>query len=120
MDEHIRFIGHRNKEILLVDFSNSSAREAEKIARSLPDHVTVQPRASVLMLVDFSGASFDKEAIRSMKEAAVFNKPFVKKSAWTGAANFPEELQREIKSFSRREIPVFESRGEALEWLAKD
>jgi hypothetical protein len=82
--------------------------------------MTTQPRASVLVLVDFSGASFDEEAVRAMKEAAVFDKPYVKKSAWIGAASVPVEFQQEIKRFSRREMPIFETRKDALAWLAHD
>jgi hypothetical protein len=79
--ERIRFINHQGKRILLADFSNCSASEVEKISRRVPDHVTVQPRGSVLILSDFNGASFDHDALRTMKESAVFDKPFVKKSA---------------------------------------
>ena len=117
MDTRIRFINHRGKKILLVDFSSCSANEAEQIARRVPDIVTVQPRSSVLLLADFTGSSLDREAIRAMKETAVFDKPYIKKSAWIGTSNFPEEFRREIKSFSGRELPTFETREEALNWL---
>jgi hypothetical protein len=115
--ERIRFINHQGKQVLLVDFSNCSAREAEQIARSAPDIVTVQPLGSVLLLADFTKASFDREAIRVMKESAVFDKPYIKKSAWIGATNFPEEFQQEIKNFSGRELPIYKTREEALNWL---
>jgi len=46
----------------------------------------------VLLLVDFSGASVDLETVRTIKESAVFDKPYVKKSAWIGAKNFPQEF----------------------------
>jgi hypothetical protein len=118
MEERIHFIKHQQKQILLVDFSRP--REAEKIARALPDHVTAQPRGSLLMLVDFGGASFDVETLRAMKEAAVFNKPHIKKSAWIGSGNMPKDTLQDIKTFSRREIPAFESREEALAWLVKE
>jgi len=55
-----------------------------------------------------------------MKESAVFDKPYVKKSAWVGADSLPEEYQKSIRSFSRREFPRFKNRQEALDWLAKD
>jgi len=55
-----------------------------------------------------------------MKEAAVFDKPYVKKSAWVGAKNFPKVISESMKSFSRREFPSFETREEALTWLVKD
>jgi hypothetical protein len=62
MEERIRFIDHQGKKILLVDFSNCPANEVERIARAVPDYVTVQPRNSVLVLTDFTGASFDRDA----------------------------------------------------------
>jgi hypothetical protein len=120
MDQRIRFISHQGKQILLVDFSHRSASEVEKIARTVPDHVTLQPRGSVLVLVDFTGASLDRDAIWVMKESAVFDKPYVKKSAWIGVASLPEDFCQEIKKFSGRELPVFVSREQALTWLAGD
>ena len=120
MQEHIQLINYQGKQILLVDFSNCSATEVEKIARAIPDHVTVQTRGSVLVLVDFTRALFDGEAIRVMKETAVFNKPYVKKSAWIGADQFPKEFYESLKSFSRREFPTFRTREDALAWLVED
>jgi hypothetical protein len=115
--ERIRFIGHQGKQILLVDFSSCSATEVEKLAQAVPEYVTAQPRGSVLLLADFTGASFDHEALRAMKESAVFDKPYIKKSAWVGAENLPPVFERNLKAFSRREFTTFQTRQEALNWL---
>jgi hypothetical protein len=120
MHERLQFISHQKKRILLVDFSNCSAVEVEKLARAVPDTVTTQARASVLLLADFSGASFDHEALRAMKESAVFDKPYIKKSAWVGAENLPPVFEENLKAFSRREFTIFRSREEALTWLVAD
>jgi hypothetical protein len=120
MTDRIRFITHLGKQILLVDFSNRSAGQVEEICRSVPEIVTTRPLASVLILSDFTGASFDDDAIRGMKEAAVFDKAYVRKSAWVGADNFPKHFSENLKSFSRREFPSFNNRGEALARLAQD
>jgi len=116
----IRFITHQAKLILLVDLSNCSAGEVEKIVRAVPEVVTTRQRGSVLILSDFTGASFDEEAVRAMKEAAVFDKPYVKKSAWVGAETFPQLFSESVRSFSCREFPAFKTREEALTWLVKD
>jgi hypothetical protein len=113
----IRFLTFKSKQILLVDFSKRSADETEKIARAVPEVVTTRARGSVLLLADFTGATFDQEALRAMKEAAVFNKPYIKKTAWVGAESFPEEFRENLKNFSRREFPIFKTQQEALEWL---
>ena len=119
MINRIRFITHQGKQILLVDLSKCLAAEVEKILRALPDVVTARPLGSVLALSDFTGASFDGEGTRVLKETAAFDKPFVKKSAFVGTENFPHGLSENLKSFSRREFPAFKTRDEALAWLVK-
>jgi hypothetical protein len=116
----IQFLGFKGKQMLLVDFSSLSAAEVEETVRAVPEVVTMRARASVLLLADFSGAAFDEEALRAMKEAAVFNKPFIRKTAWVGADSLPEVFRENLKSFSGRDFPIFKSRQEALEWLAAD
>jgi hypothetical protein len=120
MEERIRFIDHQRKKILLVDFSNCPAREVERITRMVPDHVTVQPRGSVLVLTDFTGAAFDRDALWAMKETAVFDKPFIKKSALIGTETLPKDFYEDMTRFSRRELLIFKTREEALAWLATD
>ena len=120
MHERIHFIDHQGKKILLVDFSNCSANEVEETARAAPDYITVKPRGSVLVLTDFTGAAFDRDALRAMKEAAVFDKPFVRKSALIGTDDLPASFYDELVSFSRRDLRIFKTRQEALAWLAED
>jgi hypothetical protein len=116
--ERIRFITHGGKKILEVDMARCSAAEVEKVARALPDVVTKEPLASVRMLVDFSGSSFDAEALRTMKETAIFDKPYILKTAWIGTESLPQGHIEDVGKYSRREFPVFLKRDEALDWLA--
>jgi hypothetical protein len=120
MDERIHFIYHKGKKILLVDLSKCPASELEKLVRQVPDHVTVQPLGSVLVLTDFTGAVFDRAAVLAVKETAVFDKPYIKKSALVGTESFPKDFYEELKSFSRRDLLIFGSRDEALAWLVAD
>lgn len=120
MTDRIRFITHQGKQILLVDLSKCSGGQVEDVLRRVPEVVTACPLGSVLIFSDFTGASFDREAIRVMKETAVFDKPYVKKTAWVGAESFPPEFHKSLSSFSGRKFPVFETRDEALAWLVKD
>ena len=55
-----------------------------------------------------------------MKETAVFDKPFIKKTAWVGTKHFPDAFAKNLKSFSRRDFPAFETRKDALDWLVKE
>jgi hypothetical protein len=120
MIERIQFMTHKGKQVILIDLSNSSASEVEKVVRHIPEFVTTRPLASVLILSDFTGASFDGDAMQVIKETAVFDKPYIKKSAFVGSASFPQEFSESLVSFSRREFPTFKNREEALAWLVKD
>lgn len=120
MEDRIRFIEYQGKQILLVDLSHCSAREVEKMSRLVPSYVTSEPRDSVLLLADFTGAEFDRIAIDRLKEGAVFDRPHLKRSAWVGIESLPRVFYEHIKSFSRRELPTFKTREEAMEWLVQD
>jgi hypothetical protein len=109
----------RVKRFSWSTFRNVSPAKS-KIARTVPDYVTAQPMNSVLVLTDFTGAVFNQDALRALKETAVFDKPFIKKSALLGTQSFPKDFYEEITSFSRRDLRIFTTREEALTWLVAD
>jgi hypothetical protein len=120
MPDRIRFITHQGKQVLLVDLAHCSAEEVEKTLRKVPDVVTARPRSSVLIMSDFTAATFDADALLAMKETAVFDKPYIKKTAWVGTDSFPNDLSQSVSDFSHRQFPAFKSRQEALDWLVRD
>ena len=76
--------------------------------------------ASVLTLADFSGAKIDKAVATKIKEVLVFDRPYVKKSAWVGTDSLPHVFYENFKSFSQRDFPTFETREEAMDWLVTE
>jgi hypothetical protein len=120
MEDRIRFIQHQGKQILLVDISHCTPREIEKAALLVPSYVTIEPRGSVLLLADFSGAEFDRIAVERLKEAAVFDRPHLRRSAWVGIEKLPAIFFEHIKNFSQRDLPTFKTREEAMDWLVSD
>jgi len=120
MENRIRFISHQGKKIFLIDLSNCSAAEVKKIAEYVPKFVAANPKGSLLLLADFTGAEFDREAVTTMKEGAVFDRPYLKKSAWVGTENLPKVFYEHLKIFSQRDLPTFKTREEALDYLVKE
>jgi hypothetical protein len=120
MKDRIRFIGHEGKRVLLVDCSRCSPEELEKMSRLVPGYVTAEPKGSLLLLADFTGAQFDRNAIERLKQDAVFDRPHLKRSAWVGTDTLPHVFYENLKSFSQRDLPTFKTREEALDWLVKD
>ena len=120
MEDRIRFITHRSHKVLLVDLSNCTPDEVAQLGRLVPSYVTAEPRGSLLLLADFSGAKFDKTAIAALKESTVYDRPHLRRSAWVGADTLPRVFYENIKAFSQRDLPTFKTREEALEWLIQD
>jgi hypothetical protein len=117
VDEPIRFITHKGKKILFVDCSNCSPEEVAKISEMVPAYVTAQPRGSVLVLGDFTGARFNRQTMERLKQDTVFDRPHLKRSAWVGTENLPKVFYENLKVFSQRDLPTFKTREEALDWL---
>lgn len=120
MEERIRFITHRGKQVLLVDISNCTPAEMNQLSRLVPAYVAAEPRGSVLLLADFTGSKFDKAAFESLKQATVYDRPHIKRSAWVGTEALPKVFYENLKAFSQRDLPTFKTREEALEWLVAE
>jgi len=120
MEERIRTITHRGHQILLVDVTNCTTPEMIELGRLVPSYVSSEPHGSVLLLADFSGSKFDKAAVETLKQAVVFDRPHIKRSAWVGVEGMPKVFYENLKAFSQRDLPTFKTREEALDWLVSE
>jgi hypothetical protein len=120
MDDRIKFIEHKGRQIMLIDASHCEAERVIKIADLAQDEIAEHERDSVLTLVDFTGAQVDKEAAERIKKALAMDRPYVKRSAWVGTETLPKVFYENFKSFSQRDFPRFSTREEAMDWLVKN
>jgi len=109
VDYRIRFFTHKGKEILLVDLSNCTPAEVEQISRKVPDYVTTKPPKSVLLLADFAGASLDQNAVWTMKESAVFDKPHINSLGWS--RKVPGGVEERANKVCSAGVPHFQEPG---------
>jgi hypothetical protein len=120
MEERIRFITYKGKQVLLADVSHCTSAELIELARLVPTYVASEPRGSVLLLGDFTGSKFDKTTFESLKQAVVLDRPHLKRSAWVGVEALPKVFYENLKVFSQRDLPTFKTREEALEYLVAE
>ena len=83
----------------------------------MPVFVTREPDGSVLLLADFSNSKVTREAVERVKIAAAIDRRHVKRSAWVFNGNIPKPVHDSVQAFSSREIPKFETREQAMEYL---
>jgi hypothetical protein len=117
LDERLRFIKHKGHAIYSVNFANCTAKELLVLLDQVRADIARHAPGSVLTLVDVTGAHIDKQVATRVKEVLVLDRPYVKRSAWLGTESLPHVFYEHFKSFSQRELPAFQTREEALEWL---
>ena len=119
MSNRVEFMTYQGKQILLIDVTDCSPEQVETTFRTVPDIVTTRPPRSMLILSDFTAASLNEHATQVVKETAVFDKPYVKKSAWIGVEDISPEFKRDMSSYALRDFPSFRRLEDAMEWLVK-
>jgi hypothetical protein len=116
-EQRLRYVNHKGKAILVIDCSRCTSKEMIVLLDQVRATITRQKPGSVLAMADLSGAQFDKAVATKIKETLVFDRPFVKRSAWVGTETLPHVFYEHFKSFSQRDIPLFKTREEAMDWL---
>jgi hypothetical protein len=117
--QRMSWITHRQRRIFLVDYSEMRDPEAIiELARGSAAEIQKAPHGSVLCLLDVQGARYTPAVISVFKEAALANKPHLRASAVTGISGLLMVAYRGITRLMRQEIPAYQTRAEALEWLS--
>jgi len=114
----VKRIVHQGKSILIIDFSHQKAEAALEIMKAARPMIDKARPESLLILTDITEATYDKTVSENLKEFAKTNTPFVKASAVTGLNAMKRIIYSAVVRFSGRNIKAFDTREEALDWLA--
>ena len=115
--ERVRFIVHRWRQILLLDFSHCSADEVINIIDEAIAVIRSQPESSLLIVTDVTGAKYDLKVIEKFKEFTSGNKPYVRASAVVGLDELQTVVYNTATLFSKRTLPLFDDIEKAKDWL---
>ena len=120
MDDRIHFIKHKGKLILFCDFSHATAHQMQLLLEHLRITVAQHGHEELVTFADFSGTEVDRTVATRIKEVLTLDRPFVKKTAWVGTDKIPHALMEGFHTFSQRTIATFNTRDEAMEYLAEE
>jgi len=120
VEERLRFIKHKGHAIFLIDFTHCTAKELLVLLDLVRADIARHAPGSVLTLVEIAGAEIDKAVATRIKEVLVLDRPYVKRSAWVGTESLPHVYYEHFKTFSQRDLPTFQTREEAMEWLVQE
>lgn len=126
--ERVIWQKHKNKEILIGDYSNITSQEEyiktikQATARSIKDIKTKyeNPDHAVLMLIDIRDSVIGTETLSVFKENAKKIKPYMKKVAVLGIHGVRKILLESVVWFSGLDAKPFDSLEDAKDWLVSD
>jgi hypothetical protein len=118
--ERTRFIEHRGKRILVLDYSDmrdpdeaiAAIEQSKRVAATHPPH-------SLLVMTVVRNARYNSAVLQALKELASHNEPYVKASAIVGMGGLHRVAYQAVLLFSRRKIPAFDTEQQALDWLVE-
>lgn len=117
MEHRIKFIEHKGKRILHLDFTRAHADEVIQIIGKAKSVIAAQPAKSVRTLTDVTDIKFNNDATAAMKEFASHNKPYVAAAAVVGVTGLKQIIYNAVVKFSGRNLVLFDSHGQAKDWL---
>jgi hypothetical protein len=116
--ERTRFVEHRGKKILLLDYSGiREPSEALRAIKESRDEVRKHPPKSLRVLTDSTDSHYDTAVVQALKDLAAHDEPYVVASAVVGVVGLKKVVLTAVNLFSKRKIMMFDTRGDALEWL---
>ena len=106
--------------IFLIDCSHCGSKELLLLLEQVRAIIARHAPNSMLNLGDFTGAEVDRKVATRMKELLALDRPYVKRAAFVGAESIPRVFFEHFKSFSQRDLPMFKTREEAMDWLVAE
>ena len=115
----VQFIEHKGKRVLFVNYSHCDIPMLKAVAAEGNRVICREALNSVLTLNDVTGTGFDKESVAVLQSKVAANAPYVRRAAVIGISGLQRLIYEGIQAFSKRSLPLFSSRQEALDWLIK-
>ena len=120
LTQRLQFELHQGKRILMIDYSHCDVEQMKDMIGITRTLIATQLPNSVLTLSDVTGAIFNIEVVEQLKEMAKHNAPYVRKGALVGVTGLQALIYQAVRTFSKRNIPIFSDKDEALKYLLSD
>ena len=116
----VRFIEHAGRRVLFINYSHCDVAMLKAVAEEGHRVIAMEAPNSVLTLNDVTGTTFDKESVAVLQAKVAANAPYVCRAAVVGISGLQRLIYEGVQAFSRRRIPNFDNRQEALNWLVAE
>jgi hypothetical protein len=118
--QRLEFEVHQGKRVLIIDYSKCDVTQMKEMIEVTRSLIATQAPNSLLTLSDVTGATFNIDVVEELKEMTKHNAPYVRKAALIGVTGLQAFIYSVVQSFSKRNIPIFSKKEEALKYLLTD
>jgi hypothetical protein len=117
--DRIYFMVHKGKKILIEDFSSlKPGKEFLDTLVQAETTIAAQAEKSVLAVLDATNTTYNSEVLSAMKRFTQVNTPFIKASCVVGISGLLSVGLSAVSKASGRSFNTFNTREEALDYLA--
>ena len=117
--ERLTTVQHKGVPILVVDYAGlREVQESLDLIRTSSERIVAEPAGSVRVLMSVAEAHIDPQTVGAIKEAVLRNRPHLKGVAVIGLTGLLKSLYLAVAKMLELEMPAFDSREDALDWLA--
>lgn len=117
--ERARFVERNGISILLLDFTGLDGEELRAEVDRASVMVRERARDSVLTLLLIGGVPYTLQNVKTLRDAAVQNSPFVRARAVVGLPEIAHLSFRAIAHLTGRKLESFEDAESAMRWLVE-
>jgi hypothetical protein len=118
--KRVKYIYHNGRQILFLDFSGCNAADFLVIIKEAEQVIRAEPPDSVLTLTNVTGAKYNLEVTKALKEFTIGNKPFVIAAAVVGLDVLKKVIYNSVMHVSGRNLLAFDDIEKAKDWLVEE
>ena len=117
----VRFIEYEGRRIILLDFAGiTDLDDGLAAVAEATSFIGAQPvGGDTMTLTDVTDTRYDRKIVEAFKQMTAANRPIVRAAAIVSDSSIHRAAISMIALFSRRKLQVFDSRAQALDWLAE-
>ncbi len=121
MEDRVKWIEHKGKKIIFLDYTNLNSRNKERFFEVLNEarEFILSAGSDLLILVDLRDSYGDSEIMQRMKKDGKDEKHLIHKEAVVGIDGAKEVILRAINLFTKIGITPFKTIDKAKDWLAE-
>lgn len=119
--KRVEVLNYKDREIVYIDFSNLEIKDFNEFKATIEDAKSIiknYPPTSVYTLVNFTNLRFSTQFLAELKELTFHNKPYVKNGAVFGVQGLQKVVFDAVMRITGRDLPIFNSKEEGMDWLS--